>query len=210
MTLGLGSCSDSDYINAIPKRSPAVVSVDLMSTADVSAQRVLRALFQVGAADGNGVDISKKMYIFELPDGSYGLCAAVSSSDKLADLLTQSGHRLTDFQGCHFTTLGSSWLMGYSDCSLLVMGPVTVEGQPELMRQMSVYLNQDEDKALRTARHHQRPDSPGKSVAVIARADGRHPLIRHAQGRPARPGVLCRRGQPARPSLGDTWADILL
>ena len=168
MTLGLGSCSDSDYINAIPKRSPAVVSVDLMSTADVSAQRVLRALFQVGAADGNGVDISKKMYLFELPDGSYGLCAAVSSSDKLADLLTQSGHRLTDFQGCHFTTLGTSWLMGYSDCSLLVMGPVTVEGQPELMRQMSVYLNQDEDKGLRASRLFERLDTISAPIALVS------------------------------------------
>ena len=64
----LASCSGSDYLNAIPKKSTALISVDLQQMAsDKNAEDkagMLKSLLHVDDVDKCGIDISEKLYLF--------------------------------------------------------------------------------------------------------------------------------------------------
>lgn len=59
----LSSCSGSDYLNAIPKKSTALISVDLQQMAsDKNAEDkagMLKSLLHVDDVDKCGIDISE-------------------------------------------------------------------------------------------------------------------------------------------------------
>ena len=61
----LSSCSGSDYLNAIPKKSTALISVDLQQMAsDKNAEDkagMLKSLLHVDDVDKCGIDISEKL-----------------------------------------------------------------------------------------------------------------------------------------------------
>ncbi|MGM9701160.1 MAG: DUF4836 family protein [Prevotella sp.] len=164
----LMSCSPSDYQNAIPRKCPAVLSVDVARASGVGCQSLLKAMLHVQQTDNMGLDLAQKLFFFESPKGQYGLCAAVDDASVLAERLAASGDGLTTYKDYQFTRLGDAWVAGFSDDALLVMGPVTVEGQPELMRDMAKWLGQSEEKGIKASRLYQRLDSLEAPVALVA------------------------------------------
>ena len=129
----LASCSGSDYLNAIPKKSTALISVDMQQMAsDIHAEDkagMLKSLLHVEDVDKCGIDITEKMYLFESADGNLGLCAKVSSESDVEDWLASLAKQhiaseVKERKGFHFAVLKDSWLVGFSDQALLVMGPV--------------------------------------------------------------------------------------
>ena len=141
----LSSCSGSDYLNAIPKKSTALISVDMKQmTADKSDEDkagMLKTLLHVDDVDNCGIDVSEKLYLFETADGNLGLCAKVSSEDGVSDWLATLAKKhiateVTERKDFHFSVLKNSWLVGYSDEALLVMGPVVADAQAQLQQQM--------------------------------------------------------------------------
>lgn len=163
------SCSDSDdYMDAVPKKSPLVVSVDLMKYKGMDSNVFMRSLFHIHNMTTRGIDLAQKVYAFESPDGFYGLCCCVSDEDNLKELMGKNGFKLTDFRECTFSVLGNSWVVGFNAKSLLVMGPVTAGEQRNLMVKMASYLKQDADKGLRASDLVHQLDSIQEPMAMVA------------------------------------------
>lgn len=163
----LASCSDGDeYIDAIPQKSKLVASVDLTRYQGMSADEFLKTLFNID--NGKGIDVTKKIYAFESPNGFYGLCLAVSDQSALKEMLATNGYKLSEFRGYNFSVLGSSWVIGFDGEALLVMGPVTPNEQRNVMIDMSNYLGQDSDKGLRGSTIKARLDSIQEPVAIVS------------------------------------------
>ena len=163
------SCSDSDdYMDAVPKKSPLVVSVDLMKYKGMDRNVFMRSLFHIHNMTTRGIDLAQKVYAFESPEGFYGLCCCVSDEDNLKELMGKNGFKLTDFRECTFSVLGNSWVVGFNAKSLLVMGPVTAGEQRNLMVKMVSYLNQDADKGLRASDLVHQLDSIQEPMAMVA------------------------------------------
>lgn len=163
------SCSDSDdYMDAVPKKSPLVVSVDLMKYKGMDSNVFMRSLFHIHNMTTRGIDLAQKVYAFESPEGFYGLCCCVSDEDNLKELMGKNGFKLTDFRECTFSALGNSWVVGFNAKSLLVMGPVTAGEQRNLMVKMASYLKQDADKGLRASDLVHQLDSIQEPMAMVA------------------------------------------
>ena len=157
----LSSCSEKDYLNAIPGESTALISFD------VQKLPLLRSV--------HGVDIQNKVYLFEAPDGNLGLCAAVSSQKEITKWLEKLGkvgvcQPLEEYKDYHFTVFKGSWVVGYSDQALLMMGPVVGDAQFELRRQMVKYLSQDEEKGIKGTPIFDKLDSIPSRIAMVAQA----------------------------------------
>ena len=174
------SCSGSDYINAIPANSSAVISIDMQKMAEnnpqVSRTGVLKSLLHVEDVAECGIDVSEKLYLFETADGNLGLCAKVSDAADLEDWLNQLSKKqkmcenVTEKKSFHFSVLKNSWLVGFSDQTLLVMGPVVADAQAELQRMMIKYLKADEEHGIKSSPMFERLDSISSPMALVAQA----------------------------------------
>lgn len=110
----LSSCSGTDYLNAIPKKSTALISVDMQQMAsgksDEDKAGMLKSLLHVEDASKCGIDISEKIFLFESADGNLGLCAKVSDEGDVEDWLASLAkqHIATEVKerkGFHFSVL---------------------------------------------------------------------------------------------------------
>ena len=174
------SCSGSDYINAIPANSSALISIDMQKMAESNPQAsktgVLKSLLHVEDVTDCGIDVSEKMYLFETVDGNLGLCAKVSDAADLEDWLNQLSkeqklcENVTEKKGFHFSVLKNSWLVGFSDQALLIMGPVVADAQAELQRMMIKYLKADEEHGIQSSPMFERLDSISSPMALVAQA----------------------------------------
>ncbi len=179
MILVLSSCSGSDYINAIPKKSTAIISVDMQQMADGKSDRdkaeMLKSLLHIEDASKSGIDVSEKLYLFETADGNLGLCAKVKSAGDVEEWLASLAKQrlataVTERKGFHFSVLKNSWLVGFSDDALLVMGPVVADAQAQLQQQMAKYLKADEDDGITVSPMFACLDSIASPMAMVAQA----------------------------------------
>lgn len=175
----LVSCSGDDYLNAIPAKSTALLSLDLQKMQEEGTlpanNNVLESLLQIDHVEESGIDASERIFLFETMDGNLGLCAKVADRDALSTCLSQLAKKhvcspLTERKGFSFTVLNQVWLVGLSDKALLVMGPVVAEAQPELQRQMVRYLNADEDAGVKSSKLFARLDSIAAPMSMVAQA----------------------------------------
>ncbi len=173
------SCSESDYMNAIPANSTAVISVDMQKLAEGNhddKSGVFKSLLHVDDVSDCGLDVSEKLYLFESAEGNLGLCAKVMDDGKLEDWLNKLSKQnhvcqgVTEKKGFHFTILKESWLVGFSDKSLLVMGPVVADAQMELQRQMIKYLKSDEEHGVKASPMFEYLDTISSPMAMVTQA----------------------------------------
>ena len=174
----LGSCSGSDYLNAVPAKSTALISIDMsqMQGGGYEGQAgLLRSLLHVDDVKECGLDLGEKLYLFESQDGNLGLCAAVDDADKVGSWLGQlATHHIAtqpeERKGFRFSVLKGSWLVGYSDKALLVMGPVVADAQAEMQRQMVRYLKAGDDEGVKASPLFERLDTVSSPMGMVARA----------------------------------------
>lgn len=176
----LTSCSGSDYVDAIPHGSTALISMDMGKMADshqISDKAgVLKSLLHVDDVSDCGIDVSQKVYLFETADGNLGLCAKVSEESDLESWLNnlaKSQHICTpvsERKDMKFSVLKDSWLIGFSDESLLVMGPVVAEAQTDMQRQMIKYLKADEEHGVTSSPLFECLDTIASPMAMVAQA----------------------------------------
>lgn len=146
------SCSGNDYLNAIPKNSTALVSVDMSRIAGERKgvnESLMKAWFHVSDPSDCGIDMSAKVYLFEAPDGHLGMVAKVKDDDNIIDWLNTMAkqgrcQKVQNRRGYHFTILNKSWVVGFNEAAFLIMGPVVSVEQAELMRKMMKYLEAEE------------------------------------------------------------------
>ena len=179
MVLLASSCSGTDYLNAIPARSSALISIDMQKMAEnnklADKAGVLRTMLHVDDVSDCGIDIKSKVYLFESVDGNLGLCAKVSDAgdlEKWLDKLSRQNTctKVTERKGFHFSVLKGSWLVGFSDEALLIMGPVVADAQADLQRQMTKYLAADEEAGIKSSPMFDRLDTIPTAMAMVAQA----------------------------------------
>lgn len=175
----LSSCSGSDYLNAIPARSTALISIDMQKMAEdnklADKAGLLKSVLQVDDVSDCGIDVASKVYLFETADGNLGLCAHVADAGDLEQWLDKlsSQHtctKVTERKGFHFSVLKDSWLVGFSDNALLVMGPVVADAQADLQRKMARYLAADEEAGIKSSPMFDRLDTIPSAMAMVAQA----------------------------------------
>lgn len=173
----LVSCSGNDYLNAIPAKSSAIVSIDVAKLAEQSGKttnaNVLKQLFRVSDVGDCGIDLSANIYLFVAPDGNLGLVANVSDDDDVEDWLkklSKAGlcQQPQQHKGKTFTVLKQSWVVGVSGKAMLVMGPVVAGAQAELMQQMTKYL--DAEDGIRETPMFNRLEEIKSAVAMVAQS----------------------------------------
>ena len=175
LTLVLTSCSNSDYLNAIPKNSTAIVKVDMGEVSGVKNKALLQALLRVTNLSKSGIDLSSDVYLFETVDGNLGLCARVNDAgdlEKTFNELVKKGvcTDVKERRGFHFTMMNNSWVVGFSDDALLVVGPVTMAARTEMEGKLTSFLGQDEEHGIKSSPMFDKLDSISAPTAMVAQA----------------------------------------
>lgn len=181
----LVSCSNNAYQNAVPKDCVALAVVDMESLAAQGGcdNQKLASWLQVNDVEQSGLDFSVPFYLFESREGDFGFCAKVGDADALKKWMggemTKKGKCKVreGRKGLGFAEWNGSWLMGYSDDALLVMGPVLPAAMPQLQQRMARLLTQDEDKGLKGSRLTEVLDSMSAPVRVVSRLSALPPAV---------------------------------
>ena len=166
----LSSCSGDDYINAIPESSTLLISTNTAKLSGVGSQHLLKSLLHISNIDKTGLDLSANVYFFEDARSNIGLCAKVSDGDKLADMLQQAGCHVEKRRGFRFAVLSGNWIIGFSDVSALLMGPVIPAAQDDMKAQMVQYLKQDEDEGIKGTPIMERLQTIDAPMAMVCQA----------------------------------------
>lgn len=166
----LSSCSGDDYINAIPESSTLLMSTNTAKLTGVGSQQLLKSLLHFKNVDKTGIDFSANVYFFEDARYNIGLCAKVSDDDKLADMLQQAGCRVEKRRGFRFALLQGNWIVGFSDVSVLLMGPVIPAAIDEMKGQMVQYLKQGEDEGIKGTPLMERLQAIDAPMAMVCQA----------------------------------------
>lgn len=166
----LSSCSGDDYINAIPESSTLLMSTNTAKLTGVGSQQLLKSLLHFKNIDKTGIDFSANVYFFEDARYNIGLCAKVSDDDKLADMLQQAGCRVEKRRGFRFALLQGNWIVGFSDVSVLLMGPVIPAAIDEMKGQMVQYLKQGEDESIKGTPLMERLQAIDAPIAMVCQA----------------------------------------
>ena len=166
----LSSCSGDDYINAIPESSTLLISTNTAKLSGVGSQHLLKSLLHISNIDKTGLDLSANVYFFEDACSNIGLWAKVSDDDKLADMLQQAGCHVEKRRGFRFAVLPGNWIIGFSDVSALLMGPVIPAAQDDMKAQMVQYLKQDEDEGIKGTPIMERLQTIDAPMAMVCQA----------------------------------------
>ena len=115
----LTSCSKNDYRSALPANATALMSVDVSQTSGVGSNMLLKTLLMVSGADDGGIDVTKKLYLFETADGYLGLCAALRDADHLEETISALAAKgkcsPVDMNGDAFVgVLNQTWTLAFN------------------------------------------------------------------------------------------------
>uniref|UniRef100_UPI0040254C27 DUF4836 family protein n=1 Tax=Prevotella sp. TaxID=59823 RepID=UPI0040254C27 len=164
----LSSCSGSEYINAIPSESQMLIRLNPAKLSGTNSPLILKTLLHLKDLDESGIDLSKDVFFFEDGQGNFGLCAKVSSDSKLEKSLQKAGLSLTKRRDYKFAALSSGWVIGFSDNTALLMGPVVPAAQDDLITLMARYLGSDEDQGIKSSPMYATSDSIDAPMSIVA------------------------------------------
>lgn len=170
LVMALTSCSDNDYVNAVPRESTLIISMNTAKLSGAGNQTLLKTLLHVSNLDKTGLDLSAPLYFFEDAQGNLGLCAKMADRDKLAEVLRQAGLTPSQRRGYDFAVLPDHWVIGYSDQAALLMGPVLPAQEGEMKRLMAGYLEAEEAEGVTASPLYAKLDSIDAPMAMVAQA----------------------------------------
>ena len=153
----LTSCTGDAYQNVIPRGCTALMAIDMQEKTDKAAgddAMPMAALFGLENIEQSGIDLSSTVYLFESPDGYFGLAASVRKASLVEQWMTDlqgkgSCKLLPERKGKRFAVLKESWMLAWDNDKLLVMGPVVATQQAELVVQMARYMQQPEKQSIK-------------------------------------------------------------
>lgn len=173
----LCSCSDDDYLNAIPENSTAIVAIDAKQLAgsegDAHSTNHLKEIFKVDDFSECGIDFSKKLYLFETIDGNVGIVAKVSDKGDLntwLDKMAGDGfcQKTSKRKDCRFTVIKDAWVTGFSSDALVIIGPVLPVGQAEVRQQILKYLEQDDEQSIKASPLFDKLNTIESPIAIVS------------------------------------------
>lgn len=170
------SCSNDDYLNVIPNESIAIASIDLTQNKQYCNDGDENTFMEILGIDDFskcGIDISSKIFAFETSDGTIGLVAHVEDADavtKQFENLHSKGKCSSPEQhrGNTFVMIGNSWLAGYSDEALIIIGPITTMQKNATEQRMIGMFSQDEENSFRNSKLFEKLDSIDAPVSLVA------------------------------------------
>lgn len=151
----LTSCSDSDYTDFIPSNCTAVISVKTTSmSGEGSPFNEIRKTFSGNNEELAGIDVTKDILLFETPDGTLGMCAALSDEGDFGDFLQKlktegNTDNFVERDGYTFCCLKKSWIVGYNKSAVIVLGPILASDRARTVRRITAWLNQDESASIK-------------------------------------------------------------
>ncbi|MBR5930053.1 MAG: DUF4836 family protein [Prevotella sp.] len=165
----LSSCSEEQYTDVIPRGSTALMGIDMQQT----GTDVLQSLFGLTETHECGIDLSAMLYLFESPDGNMGMVAKVDDADKLEKTLNDLSEKnvcqkVTERKDIRFTLVKESWMMGFDDHAMMMMGPIAPAQQTQIQQQIARYLKQDEKQGITESKMFQKLDSIHSAMALVA------------------------------------------
>ena len=166
----LSACSDSAYVDVIPRQSVALVSVDAARLTGVQSGVVLKTLLKATDLGNCGIDVAEKIYFFETADGNLGICASVDDASLLSSAFEKAGCEIEEKRGYRYAVAGGTWLAAFSADALLVMGPVLLSDKAAMQNRMARYLSQDEGQGVTSSPLFACLDSIDAPMAVVAQA----------------------------------------
>lgn len=166
----MSSCSDNDYLNAIPAESSMLISMNTAKMSGAGSQTLFKAFLHVSNLNNTGIDVSKPVMLFEDAQGNLGVCAKTDNTKQLGEMLQKMGLTVQERQDFHFAILPNLWIIGYSDQSTLLMGPVVPAAQPEMMQLMARYLKAKEDDGIVGTPMYDKLDSIDAPMAMVCQA----------------------------------------
>lgn len=166
----MSSCSNHDYLNAIPAESTMLISMNTAKMTGVGSQTLLKAILHATNMDNTGIDISKPVVLFEDAQGNLGVCAKTGDEKQLAALLGKMGGEAQETLGFHFAALPNHWMVGYSGEATLMMGPVLPAAQTEMKRLMARYLKAKEDDGIVGTPMYGKLDSIDAPISMVCQA----------------------------------------
>lgn len=164
------SCSNHDYLNAIPAESTMLLSLNTAKMTGAGSQTLLKAFLHATNMNNTGIDFSKPVMLFEDAQGNLGICAKTEDEKQLATLLGKMGVEVKESQGFHFAALPNHWMVGYSDESTLIMGPVLPAAQSEMKQLMTRYLKAKEDDGIVGTPMYDKLDSIDAPMSMVCQA----------------------------------------
>ncbi len=185
----LCSCSGDKYLDAVPGNSIALVAVDLNKVVQSQAQApnsqvtdenhwtdALKSLLQVDDINNCGINLSSKLYIFETPDGSLGMAADVKDEDGVKAWLKHLAEKGTcqepmKRRGGTFTVLKKTWVVGFNNHVLVMVGPTVASQQAETIRKIAKWLKQDNEDGIADTPIYNKVETMQSPVAMVAQAD---------------------------------------
>ena len=167
------SCTGSDYVNVVPRESVAMAAIDFESLGVQDLERIL--LVGTDSPTSSGVDMSSKMYAFETPDGTLGMVAKVDDSDAVTDMFARLAgegkcSKPEERRGARFVMIKDSWLAGYTDDAMVVIGPVSLMERTATEQKMLKMFAQDENHGAKTSRLFQTLDTLDAPISLVAQA----------------------------------------
>lgn len=173
--LTLSACQ-KDFRNAIPNDCSALMRIDLKELDKQNGNPNLSFFTQLLGIDSEkdcGLSIDKGIYLFETADGNLGMAAEVANKKKVKNWLNdlaQKGRceKVTEYRRCSFTIVNKSWLFGFSDDALLIMGPILAAEQTKSKQRIAHFLKQKE--GIVGSALFDKLDSINSSVALVAQA----------------------------------------
>ena len=172
----LTSCTGDAYQNVIPRGCTALMGIDMQEKTDKAAGHdamPMAALFGLENIEQSGIDLSSTVYLFESPDGYFGLAASVRKASLVEQWMTDlqskgSCKLLPERKGKRFAVLKESWMLAWDNDKLLVMGPVVATQQAELVVQMARYMQQPEKQSIKDTPIFQKLSEMQAPMAFVA------------------------------------------
>lgn len=174
--LTLVSCEKGDYVNAVPRNSTALIT---LNAADFASEKspfgsVLAAFVDKDKKELKGIDLTRDVFLFATTDGNFGFCAPLNTADELQGFLKRMKQykvvsEIEERDGIRLCTIKDSWLIGFDDEVMLAMGPFTgSDAKSRLTRNIRKLLKKEEESGIMSSvlwEHLQELDSPIRMVA---------------------------------------------
>ena len=146
----------SSHARVIPADATALMAFDteeFIKESDLTEEKLKK--FFPGHEDlyQLGLDFEKNAYGFVGADGMNGFLFPVNDVELLKEYLNKNGESMgatpvEEQQGFFWSSLGGSFVIGFDDEVLLIMGPTIASAQAELRQQMIAYLKQDKKESV--------------------------------------------------------------
>lgn len=169
------SCSEKDYVNAIPASSTALLKLDAQKLNPDAMQHTLAQMLGANDVKDCGLDFAEPLYAFETIDGNLGLCAKVDDVDDVEKFLNEMAQKgrcshTTKVGDVWFSDVAGAWCAGFNKTSFVVLGPVTTAALPDARRKVARMLRQDAEASIMESALFERIDTMEAAVALVTKA----------------------------------------